>query len=139
MMGDIYWNSRKSLFSVKEKGKVILHTRSVFIENPKFVVYEAGRQRVIKKKQKNVPAFVRGEITTMEDELYENTKVRFLYENRLNSDYSFAVYNPYDEVGLFRILCVIGDIPITKKVNNCVCMVHAYVYEDKPQLKVKMG
>lgn len=136
LVSDIYWNVRKKVFSVREKGLVTDHVESVYIDSPRFVVSEAGRQRVLKNKQKNVHAFVRGAVL----ENSKETRSRFYIDNRINSDYSFAVYDPYDDCGCFRVLCVIGEFLMEgeNSIENDIKMVHAYVYDGKPQLKVKM-
>jgi hypothetical protein len=43
-----------------DKGRVILHTASLSLENCIFKVSESGRQRVIREKRKNVHAGVQG-------------------------------------------------------------------------------
>ena len=61
----VYYNFHKKLFSVQEKvngnWKVVEHTNEIFIRNATFKVSEAGRQRVLKEKKKNVHAFIIGE------------------------------------------------------------------------------
>jgi len=61
----VYYNFRKKLFSVQEKiegkWKVVEHTNEIFIRNATFKVSEAGRQRVLKEKRKNVHAKIVGE------------------------------------------------------------------------------
>ena len=61
----IYYNFHKKLFSVQEKvngsWKVVEHTNEIFLRNATFKVSEAGRQRVLKEKRKNVHAFILGE------------------------------------------------------------------------------
>lgn len=64
----VYFNLRKKAFSVKalegeHKGKVVMHSPSLKMENISFKISEAGRQRVIKEKQKNVHAGVVGYLT----------------------------------------------------------------------------
>ena len=66
---DVYFNRHKSTFSIRHKGKVIEHTDTVVIKNPRFVVNESGRNRVLREKKKNVHAFVRGEYYTKEYKL----------------------------------------------------------------------
>ena len=66
---DVYFNRHKSTFSIRHKGKVIEHTDTVVIKNPRFVVNESGRNRVLREKKKNVHAFVRGEYYTKEHKL----------------------------------------------------------------------
>ena len=64
----VYFNLRRKLFSIKalegeSKGKVIGHSRQIVLENVTYKVSEAGRQRVIREKRKNVHAGVVGEVT----------------------------------------------------------------------------
>jgi hypothetical protein len=42
------------------QGRVVLHAHDVLVNDAILVVQEAGRQRVIREKRKNVHAFVRG-------------------------------------------------------------------------------
>lgn len=138
-MTDIYWNSHKGLFSVREKGKVIGHAERVLIDEPQFVVSEAGRQRVLASGQKNVHAFVRGRATLPDDPDFNAARKRFASMEDGLADFSFAVYDPQDECGLFRVLCVIGDIVIRDEFATYIKMVNAYVWDGRPQLKVKMS
>jgi hypothetical protein len=82
-----YFNLHKKLFSIKalegeKKGRVIAHLPYVCIENPKFKVSKAGRERVLREQRKNVHAGVVGEFTT---HLLSSDKV--VWEN--------VRYNPY--------------------------------------------
>lgn len=130
---EIYWNSHKSKFSIRDKGRVIGYKDKLFITKPTFIVLESGRQRVLSTGQKNVHAFVRGEIL---DYTRENKQI---FNNSENSDYSLAVYNPYDECGHFRVLTVVGDIVISDDFNKYIKMVYAYTYNNEPHLKVKIN
>ena len=60
----IYFNFHKQMLSVQTKiegrWKVVSHTKEAYLKNAKFKVSEAGRQRVIKNKRKNVHAFICG-------------------------------------------------------------------------------
>ncbi len=56
----VYYNLRKKCFSIKFKGLVKAHVDSVNLTDVKFIVSEAGRQRVLREKQKNVHAYVEG-------------------------------------------------------------------------------
>ena len=61
----VYFNLRKHCFSVKalegeNKGRVIAHTHDIELLAPRFKVSEAGRQRVLRERQKNVHAGVVG-------------------------------------------------------------------------------
>ena len=59
---EVYYNLHKNLFSVRHKGRVIMHTYDVHIMNPTYVVRPAGRAKVIAEGKKNVHAFIRGEM-----------------------------------------------------------------------------
>ena len=69
MKVEVYFNLHKRVFSVRscKTGRVIHHAKDVHIVNPKFVVREGGRQRVLRERKKNVQAFVRGNLTTFKD------------------------------------------------------------------------
>lgn len=58
----VYWNLHRDLFSVKNTrtGRVEAHAQMVVIEDAVFAVSEAGRQRVLRERRKNVHAGVRG-------------------------------------------------------------------------------
>lgn len=61
----VYFNLHKKCFSVKalegeNKGRVIAHTHDIRILAPSFKVSEAGRQRVLRERKKNVHAGVVG-------------------------------------------------------------------------------
>lgn len=64
----VYRNIRRRCYSVQvqnEKGtwKVRAHCARVFMRDAVFLVSKAGRARVLKKKRKNVHAYVMGTIT----------------------------------------------------------------------------
>jgi hypothetical protein len=50
------------LYSVMHKGKVVDRVRQILLTDVRFVVNEAGRQRVLTEQRKNVHAFVEGEM-----------------------------------------------------------------------------
>lgn len=60
----VYRNLHKSgvVYSIRDAktGQVLGHSPSVMLENVEYEVHEAGRQRVIKEKKKNVHSFVTG-------------------------------------------------------------------------------
>jgi hypothetical protein len=81
----VYFNFRRKLFSVqaKVKGKwvVVEHTNNIVLRNAIFKVSEAGRQRVLKQKRKNVHAFIIGE-------RFPYIPKSFVYRDEIS-------YNPY--------------------------------------------
>jgi len=60
----IYWNLHKGMWSVQcaKTRKVMGHATQVLVREAAFTVSEAGRQRVLKERKKNVHAFVVGEL-----------------------------------------------------------------------------
>lgn len=92
----IYWNIRKRCWSVRYHGKVVEHVYRFAIENVEFKVSEAGRQRVLRTRRKNVHAGVVGTLT-----FYSTSE---LFPIPRNSTYGTHVelskstrvtYNPY--------------------------------------------
>lgn len=82
----VYFNLHKRVFSIKDKktGLVIAHGNNIQLKNPVFQVLESGRQRVLKEKQKNIHAYVTGELIGI-GELDADVKRQY---DRVN-------YNPY--------------------------------------------
>jgi hypothetical protein len=88
----VYFNLHKKCFSIKalegdRKGRVVAHSTTVLLEGCKFKVSEAGRQRVLREKRKNVHAGVTG---------------TWINADRVESCYEFlsmvgrqVSYNPY--------------------------------------------
>jgi hypothetical protein len=65
----VYFNLQKDCLSVidAETGLLYCHAHRVEIHNAKFRVQEAGRQRVIKDKRKNVHAYIIGDCHNIGD------------------------------------------------------------------------
>lgn len=82
----IYFNLRTKTLSLQTKvngqWKVTAHPFTAYLKNVKFKVSEAGRQRVLQQRRKNVHAFVTGELI---DSLPKN------YDK-----FDSARYNPYE-------------------------------------------
>lgn len=88
----VYYNLHKKCWSVRDKKSnlVILHTDYVLLDGVKFKVSEAGRQRVLKEKQKNVHAGVEGVLVDFGNDIKTN----------LNKAVS---YNPYKGPNFYLI------------------------------------
>jgi len=67
----VYWNLHKDTFSIvtldkgENYGKVWGYADSLHLVRVNFKVSEAGRQRVLKEKRKNVHAYVVGELNSI--------------------------------------------------------------------------
>jgi hypothetical protein len=81
----VYYNLHKKRLSVQEKvngvWKVMRHVDAIHLKNVTFKVSEAGRQRVLQQKRKNVHAFIIGEPTNELDPTQHQ--------------YQIVGYNPY--------------------------------------------
>ena len=99
----VYWNLHKKVWSIKalegtDKGRVIAHADYVELANVKFKVSEAGRQRVLREKRKNVHA---GAVGVLES--WSNSKGEYLYTGRTlysqelltEAVAEMVSYNPY--------------------------------------------
>jgi hypothetical protein len=86
----VYRNLHKDLFSIVsvKTGKVIAHSYAVELKNAQFRVQPAGREKVRETKQRNVHAYVTGELVAMS----ETAPSHLLWEY---IDWSDAYYNPY--------------------------------------------
>jgi hypothetical protein len=64
----IYFNLHKKMLSVQAKvngrWKVVCHLEEAYLRNATFKVSQAGRQRVIKEKRKNVHAYILGKLVS---------------------------------------------------------------------------
>ena len=60
----VYWNYTRKCFSIRNQRthRVCDYTDSIMIDRPEFIVNEAGRQRVLRTKEKNVHAWVSGRV-----------------------------------------------------------------------------
>lgn len=105
----VYWNLTKKIWSVRNEktGRIVTHLPELTIQNCTFVVSQAGRERVIREKSKNVHAGVRGYIDL---------------ENPVNQDLNIiqklhckVTYNPY----IYKTFVNKDDIntPILKSSN----------------------
>jgi hypothetical protein len=85
----VYFNLHKKLFSVKalegpNKGRVVAHRRELSLRHVIFKVSEAGRQRVLQEKRKNVHAGVVGywnDVNDIVDNEIEVTYNPYKYES----------------------------------------------------------
>lgn len=101
---DVYYNLHKKLFSLKSRdtGRVVDHFKEVRMENVDFKVSQAGRERVLKEKRKNVHAFVRGEVVGV-------------FPGSDNHNWTELTYNPY-KYNSFVIKATEAPVFTAKKV-----------------------
>ena len=56
----VYRNLHKNCYSIKQNNKVIAHGSNFILNDCSFIIRKSGRDLVLKTKQKNVHAFVKG-------------------------------------------------------------------------------
>ena len=80
----VYWNLPKKMWSVRQSGKIVAHTHSIYLKDCRFLVGKAGRERVRAEKKKNVHAGVSG---------YLAMNAEF-HKQQVDRD-CWVTYNPY--------------------------------------------
>ena len=88
----VYFNLHKKCFSIKalegaDKGRVIAHRDTVVLDGCKLLVSEAGRQRVLRERKKNVHAGVVGH--------WDMTGTDLITIDRVTTVGTAITYNPY--------------------------------------------
>ncbi len=97
----------KPLYSVMQNGRVVQRTHRILLTDVTFVVREAGRQKVLQEKRKNVHAFVVGHIAVRGamgiDKSGPDLPVKVMY-NPYNAGYFFAGAQPYPVLSARAVL-----------------------------------
>jgi hypothetical protein len=86
MRVDVYRNLKKDTFSIRHRGIVTAHKEIVTIVNPSFVIQPSGAKKALDTQQRNVHAFVRGELSESND--------TYDLENMIS-----VTYNPFNQLG----------------------------------------
>ena len=81
----VYKNLHNGMFSVQQDGKVVAHVSTIDLVDVTFKVSEAGRQRVLTERKKNVHAFVVGLVVDVNAVTTADTQCRGVRVS----------YNPY--------------------------------------------
>lgn len=96
----VYFNLHKKVWSIKDRktGLVIAHAKKVAVDAPQFKVSEAGRQRVLRDKAKNVHAGVVGKLNAHHTDFDSEGKKRvsynpYKYNHFYESDTQAAVHS----------------------------------------------
>ena len=91
----VYFNLHKKVWSVRQAGSPVEHTKYIMLKDARFLVGQAGRKKVLKEKRKNVHAGVSGYVvdrvpnvpdfcTTVSYNPYENeTFINFATERAI--------------------------------------------------------
>jgi len=95
-----------NIYSIKQYGYVVGHTEELTLKNVNFHVNKAGRERCLKKKQRNVHAWVTGIINDSnvpcEKKLHYNPyKASYFRTEEKDSELLFAKYLTINKTGVF--------------------------------------
>ena len=90
---ETYYNLHKKCLSYRPSGGKVKHAKAIILNDVKFAVQPAGRERVRRENRKNVHAFVRGMpawVAGLDDSLEDYTP-----DNMERKGYRRITYNPY--------------------------------------------
>jgi hypothetical protein len=85
---EVYRNLHKKCWSVRQRGKVRLHTDYICLKSADFKVSQKGRTRVLKEQRKNVHAFIKGFIVNP-------TEINNKCCHEEGIEWADVTYNPY--------------------------------------------
>jgi len=101
----VYFNLHKKVWSVRQGGLVVEHTKNIMLKDCRFLVSEAGRKRVLREKKKNVHAGVSGYVVDSipEYKVYSEAKITYnpyMYKGfvAINDPYEIVEYADYVEM-----------------------------------------
>lgn len=63
---EVYRNLHRNCLSVRLNGLVVAHVNEITLDGVVFKVSEAGRQRVIRERRKNVHALIKGRVVALQ-------------------------------------------------------------------------
>lgn len=110
---EIYKNLHNGLFSVRQNGLVVAHVESFSLASVYCKVSEAGRQKVIRERKKNVHAFLCGKLTLVNCIGTDNGLFEILVNDKK------LTYNPYRQGNFVKLMQgqFVGIVP-----NNEICI-----------------
>ena len=94
MRVETYFNLHKKCLSYRPSGGKVRHAHTLLLNNVKFAVQPAGREKVLREKKKNVHAFVRGEVAFVRHDITEDDG-DITVGTMERHGYRPITYNPY--------------------------------------------
>lgn len=94
MRVETYYNLHKQCLSYRPSGGKVKHAQTMILNNVRFAVQPAGRDRVRREGRKNVHAFVRGDLSWVSEDYYQSMD-DYTEENMRRQAYRQITYNPY--------------------------------------------
>ena len=93
----VYFNLHKKVWSVRQGGLVVEHTKNIMLKDCRFLVSEAGRKRVLREKKKNVHAGVSGYVVDSIPEYKVYSEAKLTYNPYMYKGF-VAINDPYEIV-----------------------------------------
>lgn len=98
MRVETYFNLHKQCLSYRPCGGLgpsnkVKHAQSMILNNVRFAVQPAGRERVRREGRKNVHAFIRGDLSWVAG--VDEDIMDYNANNMLRQNYPLITYNPY--------------------------------------------
>ena len=109
---EVYRNLHNNTFSVRRNGKVVKHLENwmtLCLQDVKFAVQPAGREKVRREGKKNVHAYIRGTVIKAEEYNFSET-----FKEKCNV---WVTYNPYQNDSF--ISYVQDTTPADTKYTTC--------------------
>lgn len=94
MRVETYFNLHKQCLSYRPPGGKVKHAQAMILNNVRFAVQPAGRDKVRRTGRKNVHAFIRGDVLWISDDYYASMD-DYNEENLRRQEYRLITYNPY--------------------------------------------
>lgn len=91
---ETYFNLHKKCLSYRQSGGKVQHAHTLLLNNVKFAVQPAGREKVRREGKKNVHAFVRGEVAFVRHDITEDDG-DITVGTMERHGYRPITYNPY--------------------------------------------
>jgi len=93
----VYFNLHKKVWSVRQSGKVVEHTKDIMLKDCRFLVSEAGRKRVLREKKKNVHAGVSGYVVDRIPDIVYESCTHLQYHPYINKGF-VSIKDPHEIV-----------------------------------------
>lgn len=124
----VYWNFHKKIFSIQSRDKetyglVVSHLKSAVVALPKFVIRQAGREKVLKEKKKNVHAYIVGHLIKDVPMSFTNWDE----EKGYNSRARLISYNPYKDTTFVTV--------DTKEEVSSAAMARLWIHGQRPVME----
>lgn len=103
---EIYRNLTKNCWSVRKRGKIVMHAQALKLSDVSFHVSKSGRERVLRERRKNVHAVVKGDfdavmypIERVNEVTYNPYKKAYFFDKKTGRKISKADFAFFDADG----------------------------------------